>query len=51
MNRMTLHERQQDEKRKMIEKQKELANAVIPKTERLYQKFEEESSSRLPNIR
>lgn len=36
----------------MIDKQKELVNAVIPKTERLYQKYEEENSaSRLPNIR
>lgn len=38
----------------MIEKQRELVNAVVPKTERLYQKYNEEennSSSRLPNIR
>ena len=36
----------------MIEKQRELANAVLPKTERLYQKFEGVEEGRvLPSIR
>jgi hypothetical protein len=43
---------QQDQKKMMIEKQRELANAVLPKTERLYQKFEGVEEGRvLPSIR